>query len=126
MPANVWSLSNRATGGTAATATQNHPASASSAGTVVRLLSMQGTLIAGASAATDTVQVLDGATVIWQCDVSAAANTTAYTPQLMFDLRASIGNNLTVKFVNGAGTAEDINAQGDFPSAGTPYWGTTS
>ena len=123
MPA-PWRLSNRSTAGAAATATLAAPAVAS--GMVIRLLGMQGALTMGAAAGTDVMQVLDGATVIWQMDIGAPANSTAMAPPgLPFDIRASPGNSMTVRFLNGTGTvAEDVNAQGDYVANGANYYAT--
>jgi hypothetical protein len=128
MPANTWRISNRATAGAAASAVQNAPGGTGT-GHTVRILSLQAALAAAAAATTDQLQVLDGATVIWQMDVSAPANTTVtVNPGLPFDLRASAGNNLTVRFLAGGGTTavEDVNAQGDFATVGSPFYGTVS
>ena len=122
MPA-PWRLSNRTTAAAPATATLAAPPLAS--GMVIRLLGMQGALTMGAAAGTDVLQVLDGATVIWQMDIGAPANSTAMAPPgLPFDIRASPGNSMTVRFLNGTGTvAEDVNAQGDYVANGAGYYG---
>lgn len=124
MPA-PWRLSNRNTGGVAATVTLAAPAAAS--GMVVRLLSIQAAMTAGAAAASDQLQVLDGATVIWQMDLGAPANSTATAfPGAPIDVRASLGNSMTVRFLNGTGsTAEDVNAQGDLVQGGANYYGVS-
>lgn len=92
---------------------------------MVRLRALQATLV-GTSAATDQLVVRDGATgagaIIWSGDLSVPANGIA-SIQMAMDLRASVGSALTVEFVNGAGTAEDVNAQGDFVPVGEPYGG---
>jgi len=122
MPSNVWHISNRATGGSAATATQ--AATGTSGNAQLRCRAIQATLV-GTSAATDRLVVRDGAsgvgTIIFSADLSVAANGMAALPPTPVDLRASPGNALTVEFVNGAGTAEDVNAQGDIIPQGWPY-----
>lgn len=121
MPA-PWRSTNRNTGGAAATVTIAAPAAAS--GMVVRLLNLQAAMTAGAAAATDQLQVLDGATVIWQIDLGAPANSTATGFPGFLDIRASPGNSMTVRFLNGTGsTAEDVNAEGDLVANGAGYFG---
>ena len=80
----------------------------------VRMRSFQ---IAAASAAGNkTLQVLDGATVVWQAIIPGGSIDTFS----QVDIRASPGNTLTVQFTGGSSADTSIAAQGDFcaPSAG--------
>lgn len=60
-------------------------------------------------------------TIIWQSDPSIAANGTVTIFLTDMDLRSSIGNALTIEFVNGvAGDRESVNAEGDYVPSGWP------
>ena len=123
--AGLWSISNRANAGSAASASQAAPASASAVGQQTRLRSLQCRL-SGVAAGTDQLVIRDGAsgtgTIIWQADLSVGANGLSDQLSLTgLDIRASLGNALTVEFVNGVGSdREDVNAQGDFVPQGYP------
>lgn len=112
--AGFWQMTNRASAGNAS-ATQSAPAGSASGGQQTRLRA----LAAMTATAAATVQVLDGATVIFQIDMPVA-NTQLQLPNL--DLRASPGNNLVVQTTANSGIA-DVNAQGDFVSQGYPAYG---
>ena len=119
-----WSLSNRSSAGAAATASQASPAGSANGGQQVRLRALQ-VALAGTTAGNDQVVVRDGpsgtGTIIWTQDLSVVANGTASMDLADMDLRASIGNALTVEFVNGVtGDRESVNAQGDYVPIGYP------
>lgn len=106
-------MTNHAAAGNAS-ATQAAPSGAASGGQATRLRSLSA-LMATAAAA---VQVLDGATVIFQLD-GPAANTLIQLPDL--DLRSTPGNALVVQTTGNSGVA-DVNAQGDFVPQGYPAY----
>lgn len=119
-----WSITARASAGSASSASQDAPTSAQGVGQITRLRSLQCTL-GGTSAGTDQLVVRDGptgtGTIIWQADLAIAANGTSPLVISNLDLRASLGNALTVEFVSGVtGDREDVNAQGDFVPQGYP------
>ena len=121
--ANVWSLTNRSATA-AATATQAAPTNGATAGNPqLRLRSLQASLVGSGS---DRLVVRDGAsgsgTIIFSADMAAAAGTAATLSLSRLDLRATPGNALTIEFVTGTGSAEDVNAQGDYVPQGSP-WG---
>lgn len=123
-----WTITNRGTSGTAASASRASPTSASSVGQQTRLRSFQCTL-SGTAAGTDQLVIRDGAsgsgTIIAQFDLSVAANGNSIIALSGLDLRASVGNSLTIEFVNGVTSdTEDVNAQGDFIPAGYPMFAT--
>jgi hypothetical protein len=117
-----WAITARsAAAGNAASANLTAPAQAAGASTQIRLQALQVTL-AGTTAGQDQVQVLDGATVIWQADLSVPANGNCVLAISGLDLRATPGNTLTIKTINGVGSDyEDVNAQGDYVPQGYPY-----
>ena len=125
-----WSITNRSDAGAAATATEAAPttlqdqATNNASAQVLRLRSLFASL-SGANAGTDQLVVRDGAsgvgTIIWQQDLSIAANGTAQVDVGNLDLRASLGNALTIEFVAGvAGDRENVNGVGDFVPRGYP------
>lgn len=121
-----WSITNRGILGAAATATLAAAAAATDGGQVNRLRSLTGTL-SGGSAGTDLLVVRDGpsgsGTIIWQSDLSVAANGTASIFMTNMDLRASPGNALTIEFVSGvASDRESVNAEGDYVPLGYPMF----
>ena len=123
--AGSWSITNRSSAGAAATASQAAPSSAGAVGQQTRLQALQCRLN-GVAAGTDQLVVRDGAsgtgTILAQWDLSVGANTVSDQLSLTgLDLRASVGNALTVEFVNGvASDREDVNAQGDYVPQGYP------
>ena len=125
MPSNTWQITDRASSSAAASATQAAPASALSGGAVVRLRSLQAA-ISGTGAGADELVVRDGASgvgaIIWSLDLAMPANDTQIVQITGLDLRASVGNGLTVEFVSGiASDQENVNAQGDFVPQGWPF-----
>ena len=117
-----WSITNRGAAGSPATAAQAAPTNAATSGTTTRVRCIEASL-AGSAAGTDQLVVRDGATgagtIIWQSDLSVAANGDATRTWCDLDLRATPGNSLTVEFVAGvASDREDVNAQGDFVQQG--------
>ena len=120
-----WSMTARsASAGNAASASQAAPTSAEGVGQITRLRSLQCSL-GGSSAGTDELVVRDGdagsGTIIWSADLAIPANGTSPLIISNLDLRASLGNALTVEFVSGVtGDREDVNAQGDFVPQGYP------
>jgi hypothetical protein len=89
----------------------------------LRLRGLQAVISGAGGTGADTLQILDGSTVIWNMDLSAVANGQAQVSLAPLDIRASIGNNLTVAFVNGvSGDIEDVNMQGDYVPAGWPLY----
>ena len=125
MPANTWQITNRASAGAAATASQAAPGAALNGGAVVRLRSLQAA-ISGTGAGTDLLVVRDGASgagaIIWSLDMAMPANDTQIVQVTGLDLRASVGNALTVEFVSGVSSdRENVNAQGDFIPQGWPF-----
>jgi hypothetical protein len=70
--------------------------------------------------------VRDGPTgtgaVIFEADLYTAANSWDFLDFNEVDLRASVGNVLTVEFVAGTpGDVQEINAGGDYVAPGTLY-----
>lgn len=81
--------------------------------------------MSGTAAGTDLLVVRDGATgtgaIIWQSDLVIPDNGTAVIALTGLDLRASVGNALTVEFVAGLASAREcISVQGDFVPRGYP------
>ncbi len=125
--ADGWRITNRGAAGAAATATSPAPASGGALNQVMRLRSIQARL-AGTAAGTDQLVVRDGPSgtgaIIWQEDLSIAANGSDQIALSGLDLRSSPGNGLTVEFVAGvASDREDVNAQGDIVPQGYPIFG---
>jgi hypothetical protein len=123
-----WTITNRSAAGSAATASQAAPAGAGTTktNTIVRLRSLFATL-QGVAAGTDQLVVRDGAsgtgTIIWQGDLIVAVNGGAIVQMSDLDLRASLGNALTVEFVNGVSSnRECVSAAGDFIPVGHPMY----
>lgn len=117
-----WTINDRPSAGSPASATQASPAASANGGQQVRLRSIQVSL-SGSSAGTDEVVVRDGpsgtGTIIWSDDLSVAANGTSMVFLTGLDLRASVGNPLTVEFVDGVTSdQENVNAQGDYVPQG--------
>lgn len=127
MPGGYWAISNRGLAGSAATATQSFPAAALVGNQQLRLRALQVTM-SGPGAGTDRVVVRDGASgvgdIIWSADLSVQADGFASIFASPLDLRASVGNSLTIEFAAGvASDREDVNAQGDLVSEGYPVGG---
>lgn len=121
-----WSITNRPSAGTAASASQSSPAGSASGGQQVRLGGIQASLAGISGSGSDLLVVRDGptgtGTIIFQIDVAVGSNGVAIVQLPQMDLRATPGNALTVEFVSGsAGNREDINAQGDFVTLGWPF-----
>jgi hypothetical protein len=61
-------------------------------------------------------------TVIFEADLYTAANSWDFLDFNEIDLRASVGNVLTVEFLAGVpGNVQEINAHGDYVAPGTFY-----
>lgn len=122
--AGFWSITNRSNAGSPATATQAAPVS-TGAGLQLRLRGLEAS-VAGVAAGSDQLVVRDGATgvgtVLWSMDLSVGANAVSAILSLPdLDIRASVGNALTVEFVSGIGSdRENVNAQGDLIPVGWP------
>jgi len=93
-----------------------------------RLRAMYCTL-SGTNAGSGTLVVRDGATgvgaIIFEATLSIPVNSRDLINRTDLDLRATVGNLLTIEFL--AGTTADfqsINAQGDYVPPGTPYGAT--
>ena len=127
MPAGTWQITNTGTAGGVATVSQVAPTGAALGGnTVVRLRQLACSL-GGAAAGIDRFVVRDGAsgtgTIIWSMELSVPANGSSIVTEEGMDLRASVGNALTIETVAGvASDLETVNAAGDFVPAGQP-WG---
>jgi hypothetical protein len=83
-------------------------------------------VLSGSSAGSATMVVRDGltgiGTIIFEADLYTAANGWNFLDYNEIDLRASVGNVLTVEFVTGTpGDVQEINAGGDYVAPGTLY-----
>jgi hypothetical protein len=118
-----WQITNRATAGAAASASQAAPTNGSATGMQLRLRSIVASIV-GTANMVDRLVVRDGATgvgtIIFSADLGAAGNSGQAVPLSDLDVRASKGNALTVEFVSGSGTAENVAAQGDLVPVGYP------
>jgi hypothetical protein len=90
-----------------------------------RLRAMYCTL-AGTSAGSAAVVVRDGPTgagaILFQSTLEIPAGGRDLVNRTKIDLRASVGNVLTVEFLAGvAGDFEAVNALGDYIPPGLPY-----
>lgn len=117
-----WQITERSASGAAATASIAAAGSASAGGQVNRLLALAAS-ISGTTAGTAELVVRDGATgsgtIIWQVDLNEASSSVVASD---LDLRASVGNALTIEFTAGvAGDTQCVNAQGDYVPIGWPY-----
>ncbi|HYM33401.1 MAG TPA: hypothetical protein VEU47_19030 [Candidatus Cybelea sp.] len=121
--AGPWQQANRGAGG-AASVTQAAPTNGSTTGLQVRLRQLI-VSFSGTANATDQLTVKDGAggTNLLTLDFAALANTGQVAFLAGMDIRASVGKDLVIAFVNGVATSnEDINASGDFIPAGYPMF----
>lgn len=121
-----WQITNRSALGSPASASQPAASAAPNGGQVNRLRSLTATL-AGAGGGIDQLVVRDGpsgtGTIIWQGDLAAAANGSASIFLANMDLRASVGNAITIEFVVGvSGNRESVNAEGDYVPIGYPMF----
>lgn len=124
-----WTINNFPSTATQATASQAAPATAAAGGNQLRLRCLTVTLAAGATAATPLQAVVrDGATgtgtVIWTGALAAPANGSGVIVKCDQDLRATVGNALTIEFTaaGAAATQEAVSAQGDIVPAGYPMF----
>lgn len=83
-------------------------------------------VVSGSSAGAATAVVRDGpangGTIIFDADLSTAANGWDFLDYNLIDLRATPGRVLTVEFVTGTpGDVQEINAEGDYVPPGTLY-----
>lgn len=83
----------------------------------------------GPSAGSGTVVVRDGATgvgaIMFEATLAIPVNSRDLVNRTDLDLRATVGNVLTVEFLAGtAGDFQAINAQGDYIPPGIPYGAT--
>lgn len=117
-----WSISNRPAATVAASASQAAPGQPM----VNRLRALQATLV-GTGAGSAQVVVRDGAagvgTIIWTGDLAVPANGSSVLAVSDLDLRASLGNALTVETASGGGASTQlaVNAQGDLVVNGYGY-----
>jgi hypothetical protein len=73
--------------------------------------------------------VRDGAsgvgTILFRSILNLPGSGIGVLERIGIDLRATVGNPLTVEFVVGtAGNFQSVNAQGDYVRPGTPYGAT--
>ena len=129
MASGAWQINNYPSTATAASASIAAPASAKAVGQITRLRSLQATVACGATAQTPIELVVrDGAsgtgTVIASFALAAPADGFASLQQTPLDLRASLGNALTVEFAaaNVAASQSAVSAQGDFVPQGYPMF----
>ena len=83
-------------------------------------------VVSGGSAGAATAVVRDGpangGTIIFEADLSTAANSWDFLDYNGIDLRATAGRVLTVEFVAGTpGDFQEVNAEGDYVAPGTLY-----
>ncbi len=120
-----WQVSNRSLAGAPATASVPSPLSSVYGGQQVRLRALE-CFVAGSAGGGDELVVRDGPTltgpVIFSADLSIGTIGGAQIVQLTdLDIRATIGNTLTIEFVSGIGSdRENVNAQGDYVPIGYP------
>jgi hypothetical protein len=82
--------------------------------------------LSGSAAAAATMVVRDGPTqvgrVVFEADLYTAANSWDFLDFNQIDIRATVGNVLTVEFLTGTpGDVQEINAGGDYVAPGTEY-----
>ena len=130
--ASPWVITNFPSTATVATAGQVVPASAKAVGQVTRLRSLQVSVATGATAQTPLQWVVrDGATgagtIIATGALSAPANSVAAVDLTGLDLRASLGNAITVEFTAAGVSASQqaVSAQGDYVAHGAPLFITS-
>jgi hypothetical protein len=85
--------------------------------------------LAGSAAGGGTVVVRDGpsgvGTILFRSTLNLPGSGIGVLEKIGIDLRATVGNPLTVEFVAGtAGDFQSVNAQGDYVRPGTPYGAT--
>lgn len=93
-----------------------------------RLRAIYCTLV-GTNAGSGTVVVRDGPTgtgsIIFQSNLNIPANSQDIFSRSDLDLRATIGNVMTIEFLAGTpGDFQTVNALGDYVPLGTPYGAT--
>jgi hypothetical protein len=94
-----------------------------------RLRAMYCTL-SGSNAGSGTVVVRDGPTgtgaIKFEATMSIPANSRDLINRTDLDIRATVGNVLTIEFLAGtSGDFQSINAQGDYIPPGIPYGATS-
>lgn len=120
-----WSLTNKPTISTQASATQAPPTNAATTGLVLRLRSLQVSMASsGSLQGPIDVYIRDGqqgsGTIIWQSTLTALTNTFAGIFLTGLDIRSSVGSSIAVEF-SAAGVAnvqQTVNAQGDMVPVG--------
>jgi hypothetical protein len=122
----TWQLTTRSLAGAAASIAV---ATSQNSKYQTRLRAMYCTL-AGASSGSGTVVVRDGAsgtgTVMFEGTLSISVNSRDLINRTDLDIRATVGNVLTIEFLAGtAGDFQAINAQGDYIPPGIPYGATS-
>jgi hypothetical protein len=121
----TWQLTTRSLAGAA---TSIAVATSPNSKYQTRLRAMYCTL-SGSSAGNGTVVVRDGATgvgtIMFEGTLSIPLNSRDLINRTDLDIRATVGNVLTVEFLAGtAGDFQAINAQGDYIPPGIPYGAT--
>jgi len=122
MPGRPWQITNTSSAGGAATASEAAPISAGVSESQLRLRSLQ-VSVAGTSAGTAEAVIRDGGsgsgTIIWAANFAMVANGGGHVEADNIDIRASVGNALTIEFTSGVTSAtESVNAQGDIVPKG--------
>lgn len=127
MPWNQWQGTSAPATGTSASVAIAPPSAASTTGQLTRLRALEASVaFSSGTAGTGApfyLQVLDGATQIFaQAVAGVSASAWGYSATGL-DLRASLGNSLTVQFTSAGptGCLETVNIQGDFEAPGQGY-----
>lgn len=125
----LWTITNAPAANTAASASQAAPTNASANGQVLRLRALQASL-GGTGAGAALLVVRDGptatGTILAQQQMNIPANGCASVDLTGLDLRASLGNAITVETTSGGGanTLLTVSAQGDLVPSGYPPFQT--
>lgn len=124
-----WILSNVGAAGAQAAATVTAPGSAGNTNLVVRLRSICATLTGEGGAATGTLVICSGtsnsatsALAVWSVRMAAVSGGNHTIMLSNLDIRANVGENLTVGFIAGGGgtTVESVTANGDLVQFASP------